>query len=220
MKGQKKWAGLGLLTLAILITAGLSLDLFSGNDVQAADHTDPPPNAQGAGDSGDIGDIYAWHKGQGADQKLVTVLTFGGPAEPEVDQAGAYDADTLYTILIDNSGDHMPDLTIYARYGQNPNGDWGVQVIGLPGEPGPVVGSVETTIQGTSSMVWTGLRDDPFFFDLQGFGETASSGTLSFNSSRDFFAGKNITALVLEMPMAAALGAGTSINVWATTAKK
>ena len=220
MNAKKTWAGLGLLTLTILMTAGLSLDLFSGSEVQAADHTDPPPTATGPGDSGDIGDLYAWHKGQGADQKLVAVLTFAGPAEPVAGQSGTYDADTLYTIYIDNSGDNLPDLTIHARYGQNPNGDWGVQVIGLPGEPGPIVGAVETSIQGTSSMVWTGLRDDPFFFDLQGFGETAGTGTISFDSTRDFFAGKNITALVLEMPMAAALGAGSKVNIWATTAKK
>jgi hypothetical protein len=38
-------------------------------------------------------------------------------------------------------------------------------------------------------------------------------------NDRDFFAGKNTSALVLEMPIAGALGMGTSIRVWGTTAR-
>ncbi len=217
---HKTWASFGVLALITLSLAGLSYNLLSTPEAQAADHTDPPPRAGGPGDSGDIGDLYAWHTGQGADQKLITVLTFGGPAMPAADQAGLYDENTLYTIHIDNTGDHQPNITVYARYGKNVNDEWGIQVIGLPGEPGPVIGPVSQTISGQSSRVWTGLRDDPFFFDLQGFSDTLNTGTLSFDNSRDSFAGANITAIVLEMPMAAALGAGSSVNVWATTAKK
>ena len=212
-------AALGALALAALGITALSLSLASSPEAQAADHTDPPAVA-GMRDPGDIADFYAWHQGSGADQMLVTVITFAGLDLPTADQQGRYDEDMLYTVHIDNDGDHLANHTIYARYGKNVDDQWGVQVIGLPGEPGPVVGAVEQRIQGSSGRVWTGLRDDPFFFDFQGFLETAQTGTLSFQSTRDSFAGSNVTALVYEIPMAAALGAGTSLNIWATTAKK
>ena len=46
------------------------------------------------------------------------------------------------------------------------------------------------------------------------------TGTLAFDSTRDSFKGTNTNTIVLEMPMSAALGAGTKLKVWATTAKK
>lgn len=219
---RKTWAVMGTLALTAAITASLTLNLVvQAPEAEAADHLDPAPRAMGPGDSGDIGDLYVWHRGTGASQTLVAVLTFAGPAAPIAGQTGTYDKDALYTIHIDNDdADNLPNHNIYVRYGQNPQGEWGVQVIGMPGEAGPVVGPVETSINGTSGKVWTGLADDPFFFDLTGFQQTLQTGTLAFDNTRDFFAGNNITAIVLEMPMAATLVGGSKVNVWATTAKK
>lgn len=183
--------------------------------VQAADHTDPP--AVSVNPAADIADFYAYHRGTGANQTLVTVLTFAGLQAPMPGQTGTYDPDVLYAIHIDNDGDNKPNTTIYARFGKNRDDQWGLQVINLPGEAGPLVGEVEKTIDGTNSKAFAGLRDDPFFFDLSGFQSTVTTKTLAFDPMRDFFAGTNVTAIVLEMPMAAALGAGTSLQVWATT---
>lgn len=194
----------------------LSALALSPMTVQAADHTDPP--AVSVNPAADIADFYAYHRGTGANQTLVTVLTFAGLQAPMAGQTGTYDPNVLYAIHIDNDGDNKPNTTIYARFGKNRNDQWGIQVINLPGEAGPLVGEVEKTIDGTNSKVFAGLRDDPFFFDLQGFTTTATTGTLSFDSTRDTFKGTNVTAIVLEMPMSAALGAGTSLQVWATTA--
>lgn len=213
---QKKWL-VAALTLGVTVAAGY-LHTPETREAHAADHTDPPERATGGGDATDIGDLYAWHRGTGADQTLVTVLTFAGPTIPAND-TGVYDKDALYTIYIDNDGDHVPNHRINARFGQNALGDWGIQVVGMPGEAGPIVGPVEETIDGTSSKVWTGLRDDPFFFDLAGFTSTLQSETLAFDSSNDSFAGANITAIVFEIPMSAALSGGSSLNIWATTSK-
>lgn len=214
---KKTWGGLGVLALGAITMTSLSLNLFSSPEATAADHTDPPPRATGPGDSGDIGDLYAWHTDN---DTVVAVLTFSGPAMPAADQAGTYDADTLYAIHIDNTGDAIANDTIYVRYGKNALDEWGIQVSGIPGEPADVVGAVETEISGASAKVWTGLRDDPFFFDLQGFQDTLMTGTLSFDGTRDSFAGANITSIVIEMPEAAVVGAGTTFSIWATTAKQ
>lgn len=194
----------------------LSALALSPITVQAADHTDPP--AVSVNPAADIADFYAYHRGTGASQTLVTVLTFAGLQAPMAGQTGTYDPNVLYAIHIDNDGDNKPNTTIYARFGKNRNDQWGIQVINLPGEAGPLVGEVEKTIDGTNSKVFAGLRDDPFFFDLQGFQTTLTTMTLSFDPTRDSFKGTNVTAIVLEMPMSAALGAGTSLQVWATTA--
>ena len=67
----------------------------------AADHLDPPDRVV-LGDAADIGDLYAW----AANGSLNVILTFGGPLAPVADQAGAYDADVLYGIHIDNDADN------------------------------------------------------------------------------------------------------------------
>lgn len=200
--------------VAILAVATGYLVLESA-PAEAADHTDPPSRVDG-GDADDIGDIYAWH--DSTDDTLTVVLTFAGPIAPAADQTGTYDADKLYGIHIDNSGDNSANFNIWVRFGQNSLGDWGVQVENLPGTTGPVVGPVETTVSGEGgTQVWAGLRDDPFFMDLTGFQDTVASGDLSFDPTRDFFEGLNITAVVLEMSLPAAAGGNTDLQVWSTT---
>lgn len=182
----------------------------------AADHNDPPARVDGQAAADDIADLYAWH---GTDTVTV-VLTFAGPTAPAAGQSGNYDPDVLYTVNIDNTGDDIADISTYVRFAQNDLGDWGVQVTNLPGEAAPVEGAVETAIDAPNGgKVWSGLADDPFFFDLTGFVTTVTTGTLSFDSTRDFFAGQNVTAVVLEMPLTAAQGAGTNLSIWSTTGR-
>jgi hypothetical protein len=42
-------------------------------------------------------------------------------------------------------------------------------------------------------------------------------GTLRFNAARDFFAGKNVSAIVMEFPVRALPGSGP-YHIWATSA--
>lgn len=208
LKTQRKAALIGMSALSLFVLAPLN--------TQAADHTDPPAVANNT--AADITDFYAYHRGTGANQTLVLVMTFAGLQAPVPDQTGTYDPDVLYAFHIDNTGtDNKADLTIYARFGKNRNDEWGVQIINLPGEAGPLVGPVEQTIQGTNSKAFVGLRDDPFFFDLTGYAQTLATNALSFDPTRDSFAGTNVTAIVLEIPMAAALGGGSSLKVWGST---
>jgi hypothetical protein len=130
-----------------------------------------------------------------------------------------YDGDLLYGIHFDTDLDSVEDTSIWIRYGQDALGNWGVQVTGLPGAGAPVVGAVEQVIAAPGGRVWTGLRDDPFFFDLQGLEDTLNTGTISFDNTRDSLAGTNATAIVLEFDTASALGASTQARVWATTSR-
>jgi hypothetical protein len=97
----------------------------------------------------------------------------------------------------------------------------------------PVGGLIGTNITSGSVQLHAGLHDDAFFFDLQGFHDTATSGTLSFRglmagmTPRDSFAGLNTPVVVVEFPTSAitttlpahALGAPTTVRVWGSTAR-
>lgn len=207
--------------LSATLAAAGALGLFwalSSDQTNAADHNDPPAIT---GLAEDIGDFFAWHTGTGADQKLVMVFTFAGLQAPAADQAGTYDPDVLYGVHIDNDdGDAAANDDIWVRFAQNDLGDWGMQIQGIPGTTGPLEGPVGTTLTEGEVSATVGLFDDPFFFDLTGFGDTLTSGALSFDNTRDDFAGTNITAVVIETPYTAAQGgAGPVLNLWATAAR-
>jgi hypothetical protein len=78
--------------------------------------------------------------------------------------------------------------------------------------------------------VFAGLRDDPFFFDLTAFKAfvagpyTPASGLRpSGQTPSDTFAGTNISAIVIELPIKALTGASDShtgtIKAWVSTAR-
>jgi len=179
--------------------------------VTAADHVDAPATTADA--AADITDVYAWHTDQGT---LVAVIDFAGLLE--VGQPAVYDGKVVYGLHVDNDGDNVADQDVWVRFGENGAGEWGVQVSGLPGNATPVVGPVEQVIDaGLGQKVFAGLRDDPFFFDLQGYKETLMTGTLSFDSTRDSFAKLNVSAIVLEISLDGIAGGSQELQVWATT---
>ena len=202
-----------LLSIAITTAAVAVIPLYT-HIVSAADHVDAPKTM--ANRAADITDMYAWHTGDG---KVVAILNFASFGEPGL--PAAFDPNVVYGIHIDNTGDNKSDKDIWIRFGQESGGGWGMQVTGLPGAAPVVVGPVETTIDaGLGLRVFAGLRDDPFFFDLDGFKETASSGTLSFDNTNDTFSRTNITAIVVEMSLDAVQGAAKSFRLWTTTRVK
>jgi len=193
---------------------------MAGVGLTAADHLDPPSRTDPAQDStpdraADIADLYAWH----TDTDLNLVLTFAGPQATTA--PATYDPDVLYTINLSNSAPRTtPDIPIQVRFGSGSGAnEFGVQVSGLPGVTGAIEGAVETVLDRDGVRVRAGLFDDPFFFDLQGFRETATTGTLSFNPNRDFFAGQNLTAVVITIPRNRIENGTNLVDVWATTAR-
>ena len=68
-------------------------------------------------------------------------------------------------------------------------------------------------------MIFAGTRDDPFFFDLDGYLATLDTGTLSFDPTNDSFEGSNVHAIVLQFDAAEALGDATSFQTWSSTGR-
>lgn len=204
-------AGAAALCAAALAIPGLYLS--------SADHLDPPARTNPSVDdtpdaAADIADIFAWH----TDDAVIVALTFAGPQA--TDQAAVYDGDVLYTINISNAEPRTtPDIPIQVRFGEGAGANqFGVQVTGLPGGR-EVSGAVEQNLMVDGIQVRAGLFDDPFFFDSQGFRDTLSTGDLAFDSTRDFFAAQNLTAIVIEIPRDQIENGTNPIDVWGTTAR-
>ena len=199
-----------------VVGLGAAALLLANDGVYAADHAEAP--GAGADPAADIADFFAWHTDSGT---LVGIVTFAGLGAPG--SGGTYDTGVLYGIHIDNNADDVADINIWCRFGTNMAEDmWGLQCENVPGAAGPLMGMVDTPIADADNdavKIWAGPRDDPFFFDLDGYTETLETGTLSFDSMNDTFAGTNVTAIVVEMDAAAAAADGTTLQTWVTTAR-
>lgn len=211
---------------ALPLTAGVMMALaggafyVTGSGLTAADHLDPPGRTNPANDTtpdipADIADVFAWHTAT----EINLVLTFAGPQATNL--SAVYDPNVLYTINVSNAAPRTtPNIPIEVRFGQGlASNTFGVQVKGLPGVTGTIEGAVETDLVKDGVRVRAGLFDDPFFFDLQGFRDTVATGTLSFNNQRDFFAGQNLTAIVISIPRDRIENGTNLVDVWATTAR-
>lgn len=202
----------GLCIAAAVAAIQPGLGLF------AADHLDPPARTNPDVDStpdraADIADVYTWHN----DTSTVIAVTFAGPAAD--DKAATYDRDVLYSVNISNEAPlDTTEIPIRVRFGTDEAGKFGVKVDGLPGVEGSLIGPVEKDLEKDGVKFRAGLFDDPFFFDLQGFKETVSTGTLKFDKTRNFFAGQNDTAFVIEIPKSR-LDKGVPLGIWASTAR-
>ncbi len=202
------FGGLGMAIAASLAVPGFGL--------LAADHLDPPGRTDPSVDTtpdraADIADVFTWH----TDTSVVIAMTFSGPQSPTL--PANYDRDVVYAIDISNE---LPatstDIPIRIRFGSGGENKWGVKVNGLPGVTGSLIGPVETNLTKNGVKVYAGLRDDPFFFDLQGFKETRSTGTLKFDNTRNFFNGLNDTVIVIEIPKDR-LDKGVPLNISGST---
>ena len=221
----KKPAAFTALTL--LVAAGLAFVATRQTTVEAADHLDPPArtgDALGAARdvNADIADVYAWHRGEGAARTAVLAMTFAGPNAPAADQATPCDRNVLYSVHIDsNETDGVaPTSTIEMRLGEDSEGNCFYSITGVPGAGAdPIVGAVGFETRRGTAKAYVGLRSDAFFFDLQGFRETLTTGTLSFVNDRDFFAGKNTSVMVVEVPLVGVSPTDAPLRVWGTTAR-
>ena len=204
---------------ALAVAAGAAL-LIPGAADRAADHLDPPHRTDPAFDStpdapADIADVYAWYAGD----DLRLALTFAGPSVGS--QPAVYDRDVLYKILVSTAPpDNTPEVTIKVRFapGAGPN-EFGVRYEGIPGVTGTIEGPVETILQKDGVKTFAGLLDDPFYFDLVGFRETRSTGSIRFNNQRSFFTGQNDTAFVIEVPKNRFAGGTGKLSVWSTASR-
>jgi hypothetical protein len=237
----------------LIVTAVLALTAGAGTAAlvkyaAASDHQDTPEVE--LSQFLDINDVYVF-PGSTPD-RLALVLTTASPLTPAKSVAASFDPDILYQIKIDNTGDAVEDRVLQFSFEGTGQG----QVVHMrgplaPGQTGTANGVVASapTLSGPVNTVLTtasgiqlfaGLRDDPFFIDLEQFfkiipDRAPVTGPLSkigpkpegsaFRSPGiDFLRGFNALAIVVELPESLLLppgGGGTDpqIGVWATTSR-
>lgn len=198
--------------------------------VQSADHRDSALLT--ASPAQDIADVYTFRSPADPDN-LVLAMTVSSFITPAEGGARAFDPRVLYQFKIDNDGDAVEELVIQAFV----TGSAGNQVMHFRGPvPPPSTGVVNRIARGSESAtvrvsggaepiiasrrglsVFAGLRDDPFFFDFGRFVQILQGQATSFNDpGQDSFAGFNVLAIVVEVPIAM-LGPSADLGIWGTT---
>ena len=185
--------------------------------VGAADHLDAPTvSANGATD---LTDVYAYSTNDSSKTVLIANVNPGAGALPN--STTSFGTGVQYKITVDTNGDANPDITYLLRFSAgSPQGVtiWKNGVLWGSGSTGkPIV------LKGGTKL-WAGLRDDPFFFDLDAFKGNvlgAANGRKLCDAMKvDFFKGLNVSAIVLLLPNAELGGIGKTVGISANTSVK
>ena len=204
-------SGVGAIAAAIVVS-GLAPAL-------AADHREAPLLSAGDLASVDIGDLYVFPSPEDPDS-VVFVLTMNPGAGQSVPTP--FRSQAKYNLMIDKDGDAKEDARITFDFtGPRADGSQRLKLrsVGLKGMRGQGRTGEDLVVK-KDVRLHAGVFDDPFFFDLEGFMDTLSTGTLAFDASRDFAAFQNTNAIVIEVPLEALGGDSSALRVWATTARK
>lgn len=234
---------------------GVVASISAAGYLFASDHQDTPevelnPRA-------DINDVYVFPGGNGTStDRIAIVLTTSSPI---VGQSASFDPNILYQIKVDNTGDAKEDLVFQATFDGGTGANQQYTIVGpvapltsgTPATPGGIVNSRVSTgssISGnvgstsgsaTGIQVFAGLRQDPFFIDLEQFFKIVpdrrpSTGPLSVpltqlaqsfrNPGVDLLGSINANALaiVIELPktqLSSSTATSAKIGVWATTSR-
>ena len=218
----------------------------SASTVLASDHQDTPEVELSP--RMDINDVYAF-PGSSAD-RLVLVMTTSSPITPAGSAGASFDANLLYQIKVDNTGDGVEDRVLQFTV----TGSGSAQQVTMRGPVAPttagtmntivtsgptLAGAVNSTL-GTAGAVqlFAGLRDDPFFLDLEQVfrilpdrkpvtgplsqlpDTPTASGFRPAGQAVDYLRGINTLAFVVELPVSQLVGSGSGrIGVWGTISR-
>jgi len=200
-----------------LALAGLGLCL-PGLVANAADHADSPSQrGSELAMQADINDIYAFMNPNDATELVLVMTVF-----PEATAESTFSSVVDYDFLIQNfngatAGDHHRISCSFPTAAEITCTHGDLTVSGAVGE----------TITGDGMRVYSGLRDDPFYFNAEGFNATINSGppaTPMFEvdtDSRinDFGPDENILGLVIGINTNRVTNnqANPLLRIWAAT---
>jgi hypothetical protein len=223
------FAGLAVTALAAAALAAAVSGGPSGS--AAADHVDAPGLTPPGGNLQlDITDVYAFRARNGNTVLAMAVNGLTAPGKRPVFASGAPSVArteaVTYWFRVDNDGDAAADVNLGVSFSKANRQGVQTMIVTrngqrlLTGRTSP--GKGITVNRGGAVRGYAGLRDDPFFFDLDGFinilSSEAGKSFLGCTGSRtDFFAGKNVSAIALELPAAMLRGDSSNIGVWGAT---
>jgi Domain of unknown function (DUF4331) len=240
-------------SLRSLLAGGTILLALGGVLVRHAvssDHADTPEIAASPGT--DITDVFMFPSTENPNN-VVLAMTVSPLIGAGQSATRSFDPNVLYQFKIDNTGDSVEDLVIQAKFDNGSSTNQIASVVGpsVPAITGAQskalsfndsgnVGSIFTTSGGM--RVFTGPREDPFFFDLEQFftilpdraspldptkiqpvGEESKPRATTWRTAanaKDFLKDLNVLAIVIEVPKSAIKGnADGKVRLWCTTSK-
>lgn len=186
----------------------------------------------------DLCDVFAFSSDPGTTALVLTVNPDAGRSS-----ATTFRPDAVYEVAIATDGGTVADLALRVRFDEPDEGGQSLQVLlaegdelgeaaaGRPvgrgrtdavlaldlGGGAPAEGGPERS--GARGQAWAGLAADPFVADgaaLAGFLQAAAEGRRAlelFDGDSNLFAGRDVTAVALQVPDAL-LGSGR-VSVWA-----
>jgi uncharacterized protein DUF4331 len=231
---------IALAAAALVAGAGIGV-------ARASDHQDNP--LVELNPAMDMTDVYAF-PGSSPD-RIALVMNSWAFITPSQASSTTFDPNLLYQFKIDNTGDAKEDRVIQVSF-KGTGASQTVEVRG-PLVP-PVVGAMNNQLSssapvvsgpinqtlGTASgvQVFAGVREDPFFIDLEQFfrivpDRKPSTGALSalpdaasassFRSTStavDFVKGFNVLSIVIEVPVSQlTTGGSPKIGLWGTISR-
>jgi hypothetical protein len=232
---------------ALVAITAVPILILSARQALSSDHADTPQIAAAPGT--DLTDVFIFPSPTNANNVVLALCV-----SPLIPGGGtrAFDPDVLYQFKIDNTGDAVEDLVIQATF----SGTGAAQRVSIAGPARPdrtgtsstalaplsTTGTVNAPFSPASGIqAFAGVREDPFFFDLERFFAilpdratpingvavpTADANKPQLTSwrspadARDFLKDKNLLAIVVELPKSRLTGSGDGkIRVWCTTSK-
>ena len=197
-----------IAAIALLASAGFA------SIANAADHRDSPLNV--ANPAADINDVYAFRSGANPNDLVLAISVNPLIAPSDNATRGVFDNSVTYQIHVDGNGDLKDDVTVNIHK----DGD-SLVFEGLTQRPDQRQNHASWRGPDHQSAgpikVFAGLRDDPFFFDLAGFQTflgnpqvpAAGLRTAAEGQPVDAFAGTNVLAIVVELPVTSVSGTST-----------
>jgi hypothetical protein len=237
---------LALIGLAIALVPAFVLVRARGSD-----HADTPTIAATPG--ADLTDVFIFPSPADS-TKAVLVMNVHPLIPLGQGPSTIFDPNVLYQFKIDNTGDNVEDLVIQAKFAGNSPGSQVAYITGpvapvttgtvtqYAGTPDSVTGVINTTFTTSTGMkVFTGAREDPFFFDLSQFFTILPDRATPVNGvavppaqanvpqsttwraagvAQDYLANFNVLSIVIELPKSRLIGSGDgNIRLWCTTSK-
>jgi hypothetical protein len=238
--GLGRRAAIALTATALVAAAGIGV-------ARASDHQDNP--LVELNPAMDMTDVYAF-PGSSPD-RIVLVMNSWAFITPGQASTTTFDPNLLYQFKIDNSGDAKEDRVIQVLF----KGTGASQTVEVRGPIAPpVVGAMNNTVStsqavvsgpinqafgsSTGMQVFAGVREDPFFIDLEQFfrivpDRKPSTGQLSqlpdapsassfraAGSAVDFVKGFNVLSIVIELPASQLTAGGNAkIGLWGTISR-
>lgn len=216
---------------ALVLLLTISMLVSPAPETRAADHAEAP--GASADRPNDLGDVYVFLDPNDNSNLVIAFTTLGFIVPSEAVNYGVFDPNSRYRIGLEETGDarsdRFIDITFSKRTGNAtpqtasivlPDGRTTITAPTTPATlastgPTPTV----TTNDSTGVSFYAGVVDDPFFFDIPGFGRFVSSvlsgspDASQLSRGRDSFAGYNTLGVAISVPISLLRPTNNTIGV-------